>query len=174
MFDRLSGLGATYVELRAMSCDSNTVRLRDGSMDAAVPAQDVGVTLRVLADGAWGVHSTTDLSSVYAQGEDTLRVARGVANATTAAAATPLPPGGRSSQRPSAGSGSRAAAALAALAEAPSLIDQPAPSAATGSSPRDASQELLALREMKLLTAAEWQQLAASLKNKKGQEISTS
>ena len=79
MFDRLTGLGATYVELRAMSCDSNTVRLRDGSMDAAVPAQDVGVTLRVLADGAWGVHSTTDLSSVYAQGEDTLRVARGVA-----------------------------------------------------------------------------------------------
>jgi TldD protein len=62
-----------------MSCDSNTVRLRDGSMDAAVPAQEVGVTLRVLADGAWGVHSTTDLASVYAQGEDTLRVARGVA-----------------------------------------------------------------------------------------------
>jgi TldD protein len=48
-------------------------------MDAAVPAQEVGVTLRVLADGAWGVHSTTDLASVYAQGEDTLRVARGVA-----------------------------------------------------------------------------------------------
>ena len=79
MFDRLTGLGATYVELRAMSCDSNTVRLRDGSMDAAVPAQDLGVTLRVLADGAWGVHSTTDLDSVYAQGEETLRVARAVA-----------------------------------------------------------------------------------------------
>ena len=46
MFDRLSNLGATYVELRAMSCDSNVVRLRDGSMDAAVPAQDLGVTLR--------------------------------------------------------------------------------------------------------------------------------
>ena len=79
MFDRLSGLGATYVELRAMSCDSNTVRLRDGSMDAAVPAQEVGVTLRVLADGAWGVHSTTDLASVYDQGVETLRVARAVA-----------------------------------------------------------------------------------------------
>ena len=79
MFDRLSNLGATYVELRAMSCDSNVVRLRDGSMDAAVPAQDLGVTLRVLADGAWGVHSTTDLDSVYAQGEETLRVARAVA-----------------------------------------------------------------------------------------------
>ena len=79
MFDRLSGLGATYVELRAMSCDSNTVRLRDGSMDAAVPAQEVGVTLRVLADGAWGVHSTTDLDSVYDQGVETLRVARAVA-----------------------------------------------------------------------------------------------
>ena len=79
MFDRLSGLGASYVELRAMSCDSNTVRLRDGSMDAAVPAQEVGVTLRVLADGAWGVHSTTDLDSVYAKGEETLRVARAVA-----------------------------------------------------------------------------------------------
>ena len=72
MFDRLSNLGATYVELRAMSCDSNVVRLRDGSMDAAVPAQELGVTLRVLADGAWGVHSTTDLGSVYAQGEETL------------------------------------------------------------------------------------------------------
>ena len=79
MFDRLSNLGATYVELRAMSCDSNVVRLRDGSMDAAVPAQELGVTLRVLADGAWGVHSTTDLDSVYAQGEETLRVARAVA-----------------------------------------------------------------------------------------------
>ena len=62
-----------------MSCDSNVVRLRDGSMDAAVPAQELGVTLRVLADGAWGVHSTTDLDSVYAQGEETLRVARAVA-----------------------------------------------------------------------------------------------
>ena len=79
MFDRLTNLGATYVELRAMSCDSNVVRLRDGSMDAAVPAQELGVTLRVLADGAWGVHSTTDLDSVYAQGEETLRVARAVA-----------------------------------------------------------------------------------------------
>ena len=79
MFDRLTGMGATYVEVRAMSCDSTSISVRDGAMESAVPAQDVGVTLRVLADGAWGTHSTTDIESVYAQGEATLKLARAVA-----------------------------------------------------------------------------------------------
>jgi TldD protein len=80
MFDRLTSMGASYVELRAMSCDSTTVQVRDGAMESAVPSQDVGVTLRVLADGAWGTHSTTDIESVYAQGESTLKLARAVAS----------------------------------------------------------------------------------------------
>ena len=56
-----------------MSCDSNVVR-RDGSMDAAVPAHLA--TLRVLADGARALLHGPRL--VYAQGEETLRVARAV------------------------------------------------------------------------------------------------
>lgn len=79
MFDRLIGQGATYVELRVMSCDSTSVSVRDGALESAVPAQEVGVTLRVLANGAWGTHSTTDLDSVYGRGEEALSLARAVA-----------------------------------------------------------------------------------------------
>ena len=37
------------------------------------------MTLRVLADGAWGVHSTTDLASLESQIEPTTRLAKAVA-----------------------------------------------------------------------------------------------
>jgi len=37
------------------------------------------MTLRVLADGAWGVHSTTDLASLSDQIESTTRLAKAVA-----------------------------------------------------------------------------------------------
>ena len=51
MFDRLT----TLVHVRGTSGHvmrlKRRARLRDGSMDAAVPAQELGVTLRVLADG---------------------------------------------------------------------------------------------------------------------------
>ena len=37
------------------------------------------MTLRVLADGAWGVHSTTDIASLADQIEPTARLAKAVA-----------------------------------------------------------------------------------------------
>jgi len=72
-------LGATYAEVRVMSLTESTVAMRDGVLERAIPGQELGMTLRVLADGAWGVHSTTDLASLNDQIESTTRLAKAVA-----------------------------------------------------------------------------------------------
>ena len=72
-------LGATYAEVRVMSLTDSTVAMRDGVLERAIPGQELGMTLRVLADGAWGVHSTTDLASLNDQIESTTRLAKAVA-----------------------------------------------------------------------------------------------
>ena len=72
-------LGATYAEVRVMSLTESTVAMRDGVLERAIPGQELGMTLRVLANGAWGVHSTTDLASLNDQIESTTRLAKAVA-----------------------------------------------------------------------------------------------
>ena len=72
-------LGAEYAEVRVMSLTESTVAMRDGVLERAIPGQELGMTLRVLADGAWGVHSTTDLASLNDQIESTTRLAKAVA-----------------------------------------------------------------------------------------------
>ena len=56
--------GATYAEIRLMAETTSSVRLKDGQLEHAIPGQEIGATLRILADGAWGVHSTTDISNI--------------------------------------------------------------------------------------------------------------
>ena len=73
-------LGADYAELRLVSETTNLVSLKDGKLERAIPGQEVGVTMRILADGAWGVHSTSDVSSIAMQVEPTVRLARAVAS----------------------------------------------------------------------------------------------
>ena len=71
--------GATYAEVRVVSLTESSVAMRDGVLERAIPGQELGMTLRVLADGAWGVHSTTDLASLSDQIEPTTRLAKAVA-----------------------------------------------------------------------------------------------
>ena len=74
-----SDLGAEYAEIRLVSETTNTASLKDGKLERAIPGQEVGVTMRILADGAWGVHSTSDVSSIMGQVESTFRLAKAVA-----------------------------------------------------------------------------------------------
>jgi predicted Zn-dependent protease len=54
--------GATFVELRAESVNYGTIRYEDGRVRNIGQRIEEGVGVRVLADGAWGFVSTSDLS----------------------------------------------------------------------------------------------------------------
>ena len=71
--------GASYAEIRLMAETTSSVRLKDGQLEQAIPGQEIGATLRILADGAWGVHSTTDISNIPNEIEATVRLAKAVA-----------------------------------------------------------------------------------------------
>ena len=78
--DSAQSFGASYAEVRVVALTESTVAMRDGALEKAIPGQELGMTLRVLADGAWGVHSTTDLASLNDQIESTTRLAKAVAH----------------------------------------------------------------------------------------------
>jgi TldD protein len=77
--DAAQAHGADYAEVRVVALTDSSVAMRDGVLERAIPGQELGMTLRVLADGAWGVHSTTDLASLSDQIESTTRLAKAVA-----------------------------------------------------------------------------------------------
>ena len=77
--DKVSKNGATYAEVRLVAYTDYSVAMRDGKLEKAIPGQEIGATIRVLADGAWGVHSTTDIASIEQQMNPTLKLARSVA-----------------------------------------------------------------------------------------------
>ena len=78
--DKATEFGAEYAEVRLVSITDSSVSTRDGQLERAIPGQEVGATMRILADGAWGVHSTTDISSIPLQVEGTVKLARAVAS----------------------------------------------------------------------------------------------
>ena len=78
--DSAVDFGATYAEVRLVSNQNNSITVRDGELRRAIPGQDLGATLRVLADGAWGVHSTSDIDSIGLVVEDTVTLAKQVAS----------------------------------------------------------------------------------------------
>ncbi|MFX1562562.1 MAG: TldD/PmbA family protein [Promethearchaeota archaeon] len=55
-------LGATYVELRAESMNRGYIRYEDGRVRSIIQRIEEGVGIRVLAGGAWGFVSSSDLS----------------------------------------------------------------------------------------------------------------
>ena len=77
--DLATSLGSQYADIRLVSETTNSASLKDGELERAIPGQQVGVTLRILADGAWGVHSTSDIKSLPGQIESTFRLAKAVA-----------------------------------------------------------------------------------------------
>ena len=78
--DLATTYGASYAEVRLVSFTQSSVAMRDGILERAIPGQELGLTLRILADGAWGVHSTTDIASLPEQIESTTRLAKAVAS----------------------------------------------------------------------------------------------
>ena len=77
--DLVTSNGATYAEVRLVALTDYSVAMRDGKLERAIPGQEIGATIRVLADGAWGVHSTTDIASLQEQMSPTLKLAQSVA-----------------------------------------------------------------------------------------------
>ena len=77
--DKVATNGATYAEVRLVAYTDYSVSMRDGKLERAIPGQEIGATIRVLADGAWGVHSTTDIASLEQQMNPTLKLAKSVA-----------------------------------------------------------------------------------------------
>ena len=78
--DEVTKDGAAYAEVRLVAYTDYSATIRDGKLERAIPGQEIGATIRVLADGAWGVHSTTDISSIPLQVESTVKLARAVAS----------------------------------------------------------------------------------------------
>ena len=77
--EKATELGAQYAEVRLVALTDSSISMRDGNLEKAIPGQEIGATLRVLADGSWGVHSTTDISSIPSQIESTVKLAKAVA-----------------------------------------------------------------------------------------------
>ena len=71
--------GASYADIRLVSNQNTSISMRDGKVRNAIPGHDVGVTLRCLVDGSWGVYSTSDVKSITSQVESTVRLGRQVA-----------------------------------------------------------------------------------------------
>ena len=78
--EQATSFGASYAELRLVSSNSTSMALKDGQLEKSIPANDVAATLRILADGSWGVYSTTDLDSIANAIESTTKLAKSVAS----------------------------------------------------------------------------------------------
>ena len=64
----------------AETTSMHSVRLKDGQLEHDDSrSRNWSNTLRILADGAWGVHSTTDISNIPNEIEATVKLARAVA-----------------------------------------------------------------------------------------------
>jgi TldD protein len=74
--------GASYADLRIHRIATEIVQLRDGELETAVISRDLGLAVRVIADGTWGFASHAELAPSVAA--DTAR--RAVHVATTLAA----------------------------------------------------------------------------------------
>ncbi|DAC60447.1 MAG TPA: TldD/PmbA family protein [Candidatus Poseidoniaceae archaeon] len=77
--DKVTTDGAAYAEVRLVAYTDYSATIRDRKLERAIPGQEIGATIRVLADGAWGVHSTTDIASLEQQMGPTLKLAQSVA-----------------------------------------------------------------------------------------------
>ncbi|MCX5045803.1 TldD/PmbA family protein [Aldersonia sp. NBC_00410] len=57
------GAGATHAEFRVHRLQSQSVRLRDGSVRAITDSTELGLAVRVVVDGTWGFASNAELST---------------------------------------------------------------------------------------------------------------
>jgi TldD protein len=60
---RARDLGATHADIRVEQARGQTLRLRDGRLEGANDAEDVGLGVRVIVDGSWGFAATGELTA---------------------------------------------------------------------------------------------------------------
>jgi TldD protein len=74
-------IGASYAEARLETVEENRVQLQDNDLRGLVSGTTTGFNLRVLADGAWGMASSNDLSPATLRSAvtDAVAMARAVA-----------------------------------------------------------------------------------------------
>ncbi|MEZ0338608.1 TldD/PmbA family protein [Mycobacterium sp. pV006] len=74
--------GAEYADLRVHAITTDSVHLRDGALENAVVDYEIGLSVRVIVDGAWGFASHAELGTAAAA--DTARRAVRVARTLAA------------------------------------------------------------------------------------------
>lgn len=91
--ERAVELGAEHADLRLQRNRTATLRLRDARLESARQSEDLGLAVRVIADGAWGFASGTDRSAEGAArlAEEAVAMARIGAAMGTAARLAPEP-----------------------------------------------------------------------------------
>ena len=82
--DRSRGLGASYVELRGEKGFIEYIQMDDGKISALTQRIEQGVAVRVLADGAWGFVSTSNLATLDEAVSDAISMARAAARSRKA------------------------------------------------------------------------------------------
>lgn len=72
---------AEYIEIRYENVNKNTLELKDGTFTTFAGKGQMGVAIRVLADGAWGFASTNRLEQLENAIESAYKLARATAKA---------------------------------------------------------------------------------------------
>lgn len=72
---------ADYIEIRHENINKNTLELKDGTFTTFAGKGQMGVAIRVLADGAWGFASTNRLEQLENAIESAYKLARATAKA---------------------------------------------------------------------------------------------
>jgi TldD protein len=72
-------LGVDYCDIRKVQTSGLALEVKDGELKKAVPGAEIGLSIRVLLNGAWGFSATSDLT--WSQVEKTLSRAANLAKA---------------------------------------------------------------------------------------------
>jgi TldD protein len=59
---RARNLGVEHADIRIEQSHGQSLRLRDGRLEGANDAEDVGIGVRVISDGSWGFAATGELT----------------------------------------------------------------------------------------------------------------
>jgi TldD protein len=66
VLDMAQGLGASYADMRVVEAQDETIRVKNGTVEALSRREDRGFGVRVLAQGAWGFASSSTVSEAEA------------------------------------------------------------------------------------------------------------
>ncbi len=80
--------GASYADARVVRQDHESVQVKNGHVEGVARGEDLGIGIRVIADGAWGFAASADLTADSVA--DTAREAVRIARASARAQAEPI------------------------------------------------------------------------------------